>query len=58
MAFAGLKKLLEIEKDWVPHSAGTSLYIRPTLIATDASWAVHASDTYLFYIILCPVAAY
>ncbi len=58
MAFAGLKKLLEIEKDWVPHSAGTSLYIRPTLIATDAFLGVHASDTYLFYIILCPVAAY
>ncbi len=58
MAFAGLKKLLEIEKDWVPHSPGTSLYIRPTLIATDAFLGVHASDTYLFYIILSPVAAY
>ncbi len=58
MALAGLKKLLEVEKDWIPHSPGTSLYIRPTLIATDAFLGVHASDTYLFFIILCPVAAY
>lgn len=58
MAMAGLVKLLEIEKDWVPHSEGTSLYIRPTIIATDPFLGVHPSNTYLFYIILCPVGAY
>ena len=58
LCLEGLKKLLEIDKDWVPSSAGTSLYIRPTLIATDAKLGVHASHTYLFFIILCPVGAY
>ncbi len=55
---AGLTKLIEIEKDWVPHAEGTSLYIRPTIIATDASVGVRASYTYAFYIILSPVGSY
>ncbi|HAO20562.1 MAG: branched chain amino acid aminotransferase [Desulfobacteraceae bacterium IS3] len=54
----GLKQLLSIEKDWVPKAAGTSLYIRPTLIATDPFLGVRASYTYRFFIILCPVGAY
>lgn len=54
----GLYKLLQLEKDWVPHSEGTSLYIRPTIIATDPQLGVHASKTYLFFIILSPVGAY
>ena len=58
LAFAGLKKLLEIDADWVPHQVGTSLYIRPTMIAMDAHLGVHAAHHYLFYIILSPVGAY
>ena len=58
LAFEGLKQLLDIEKDWVPHQAGTSLYIRPTMISLDAQLGVHAAHSYLFYIILSPVGAY
>ncbi|MCK5312622.1 MAG: branched-chain amino acid aminotransferase [Desulfobacteraceae bacterium] len=54
----GLKKLLLVEKDWVPGSDGTSLYIRPTMIAIDSFLGVRASNTYRFFIILSPVAAY
>ncbi len=53
-----LKKLISVEKDWVPGSDGTSLYIRPTMIATDSFLGVRASNTYRFFIILSPVAAY
>lgn len=53
-----LKELLKIEEKWIPKSEGTSLYIRPTMIGTHAALGVHASPTYLFYIILCPVGAY
>ena len=53
-----LKKLILVEKDWVPGSDGTSLYIRPTMIATDSFLGVRASHTYRFFIILSPVAAY
>jgi branched-chain amino acid aminotransferase len=53
-----LKKLLLVEKNWVPGSDGTSLYIRPTMIATDSFLGVRASNTYRFFIILSPVGAY
>jgi len=53
-----LKKLVLLEKEWIPQSPGTSLYIRPTMIATEKALGVHPSSEYLFYIILCPVGAY
>ena len=55
---SALAKLLEIERDWVPSSAGTALYIRPTIIAADPFLGVHAAHKYLFYIILSPSGAY
>ncbi len=54
----GLEALLALDKDWVPKTEGTSLYIRPTIIATDPYLGVRAADTYIFYIILSPVGAY
>jgi branched-chain amino acid aminotransferase len=54
----GLIELLKIEKDWVPSEPGTSLYIRPTIIATDPYIGLRASNTYRFFIILSPVGAY
>jgi branched-chain amino acid aminotransferase len=53
-----MKELLRIERDWVPSAAGTSLYIRPAIIATDPYLGVRASNTYRFFIILSPVGAY
>lgn len=53
-----LKELLTIEKDWVPTAEGTSLYIRPTIVATDPYLGVRASHTYRYFIILSPVGAY
>ena len=53
-----LKELIRLESDWVPHSEGTSLYIRPTMIATEAVLGVKPSEKYLCYIILSPVGAY
>ncbi len=57
-SLAGLKQLLAVERDWVPRQPGTSLYIRPTLVAMDAKLGVHAAQQYLLYIILSPVGAY
>ncbi len=54
----GLKELIRIEKDWIPTAKGTALYIRPTMIATDARLGVHASNSYKLYIILSPVGSY
>ena len=46
------------DRDWIPTKVGTSLYIRPFIIATDPQLGVHPSHTYIFCIILSPVAAY
>ncbi len=53
-----LKTLLKVEKDWIPETPGTSLYIRPTIIATDPFLGVRASYNYRYFIILSPVGAY
>lgn len=56
--FNSLKELIKIDKDWVPSKEGTSLYIRPAIIATDEYVGIKASDNYRFFIIMCPVGAY
>jgi branched-chain amino acid aminotransferase len=53
-----LLELIRLEADWVPHNQGTSLYIRPTMIATEPMLGVRPSNKYLCYIILSPVGAY
>lgn len=53
-----IKTLVSLDRRWVPRTSGTSLYIRPTIIATDPYIGVRVSKTYLFYIITGPVGAY
>lgn len=53
-----LVKLVLMEKDWIPTAPGTSLYIRPSIIAVDNTLGVHAAHKYIFFIILSPVGAY
>ena len=53
-----LIQLIALEHEWVPRQAEASLYIRPTMIATEASLGVHASHEYLHFIILSPVGPY
>ncbi len=53
-----VKELVHTERDWIPTDPGTSLYIRPFIIATDEFLGVAPSKTYLFMIILSPSGAY
>ena len=53
-----LTKLILVDRDWIPRGSGTSLYIRPTMIATEPALGVHPSNEYLFFIITGPVGAY
>ena len=53
-----IKAIVSVEKDWVPTADGTSLYIRPFIIATDVHIGVHPSHSYKFIIILSPVGSY
>lgn len=54
----GLRKLINLDQDWVPQKQGNALYIRPFVFATDNYLAVKASSTYQFFIITSPVGAY
>ncbi|MEF9853700.1 MAG: branched-chain amino acid aminotransferase [Hydrogenoanaerobacterium sp.] len=58
MLLEGLEKLVEIEKDWVPHTTGASLYIRPFIIATEAKLGVKPSSSYLYIVVLSPSGPY
>ncbi len=57
-ALQAIETLVKYEQDWVPHSEGTSLYIRPFVIATDPMLGVHPAHNYVFMIILSPVGSY
>ena len=53
-----LKKLINIDKDWVPHTEGASLYIRPFLFGNDPFLGVHTVNRCVFCIILSPSGSY
>ena len=53
-----VKAIVDVDRDWVPHSDGASLYIRPFVFACDVGLGVHASKEYIFCIICSPSGAY
>lgn len=57
-ALEAIKKLVNLDQDWIPKAEGTALYLRPFIIATDKVLGVRASFTYKFMVILSPVGAY
>ena len=53
-----VEALVDVDRDWVPHADGASLYIRPFVFANDVGLGVHASKHYIFCIICAPSGAY
>lgn len=51
-------RLVRLDRDWIPRAPGTSIYVRPTIIASEPHLGVRPAERYLFYIILSPVGAY
>lgn len=54
----GIIELVKTERDWIPSQEGTALYIRPTLIGTEAFLGVRPANEILFYVITSPVGGY
>ncbi|MFC1891846.1 branched-chain amino acid aminotransferase [Thermodesulfobacteriota bacterium] len=54
----GMKSVILQDREWIPENQGTSLYIRPAMLATEPHLGVRPANQYLFFIILCPVGAY
>jgi len=53
-----IKSLIALDNKWVPAQDGSSLYIRPTMIATSPKLGLGASTNYQHFIICGPAGAY
>ena len=56
--FEGLKALLEVDNDWIPTTAGSSLYIRPIIFATGEGFHASPADGYRFLVATAPSGPY
>jgi branched-chain amino acid aminotransferase len=54
----GLKALLQVDKNWIPTQAGSSLYIRPFIFASGNGFHASPADAYKFIICTAPSGAY
>jgi len=54
----GLKKLLEVDKNWIPSNEGSSLYIRPFIFASGQGFHASPANAYKFIIATAPSGAY
>ncbi len=53
-----IEAFVKHEEKWVPHSEGTSLYIRPFMFGNDEALGVHAVKSATFMIIASPSGSY
>ncbi|KAK9324915.1 aminotransferase, partial [Lipomyces orientalis] len=53
-----IAELVKLDSDWIPSGRGYSLYLRPTLIGTQASLGVGPPKSALLYVIMSPVGPY
>ena len=58
LAREAIEALVKVDADWVPSAPGTALYVRPTVIASEAFLGVRPADKYIFFVILSPVGSY
>lgn len=54
----GLKTLLEVDSEWIPTQAGSSLYIRPFIFASGTGFHASPADEYTFVIACAPSGSY
>lgn len=53
-----LHALVEVDKNWIPNSEGSSLYIRPFVFAFEPKIGVKIADHFKFMILTSPSGAY
>ncbi len=58
LALQSIVSLVGVEREWVPRTIGTSLYIRPTIVANEPFLGVRPAKSYVYFVILSPVGAY
>lgn len=58
MFINSLHSLVELDKQWIPTSEGSSLYIRPVIFATESRLGVKVADEYKYIVLTTPAGAY
>jgi branched-chain amino acid aminotransferase len=58
LALRSIVTLVGIDREWVPGTIGTSVYVRPVILANEAFLGVRPAKSYVYYVILSPVGAY
>jgi branched-chain amino acid aminotransferase len=58
LALRSIVELVRIDRDWVPSTIGTSVYVRPVILANEPFLGVRPAKSYIYYVILSPVGAY
>jgi len=53
-----IRKLIQIEQEWVPHTSSSSLYLRPTMIGIEPTLGVAPALEAELFVILSPVGPY
>ncbi len=54
----GIKKLVELDREWVPKAPDHSLYLRPFMFGSSEFVAARPSEEYIFCILTSPVGPY
>src|SRR6185436_459814 len=54
----GTRALVAVDRDWIPATSGSALYIRPVLFGIGDALGVRPSDRFRFVIETCPSAPY
>jgi branched-chain amino acid aminotransferase len=58
LALRSIVTLVGIDREWVPGTIGTSVYVRPVILANEPFLGVRPAKSYVYYVILSPVGAY
>jgi branched-chain amino acid aminotransferase len=58
LQLAAIETLVDLERDWVPHSEGTTLYLRPTMIGDGNRLGVHSAQKHIYFIICSPSGSF
>ncbi|KAJ8364281.1 hypothetical protein SKAU_G00131120 [Synaphobranchus kaupii] len=53
-----IRKLVEVDQEWVPYTTDASLYIRPTFIGTQPSLGLSKAQHAMLFVIVSPVGPY
>jgi branched-chain amino acid aminotransferase len=53
-----VRQLVRADRDWIPTAEGSSLYLRPFMIASEVFLGVKPSAEYLYMVIASPVGSY